>query len=1027
MAITVESVPFGPRAFTALGAAVARAQAGDRLAPVTVVAPTNTAGVMMRRWLGRHGGVAGTQFVTLYRLAEMLAGARLAAEGRRPVTNPVMAAVLQRVLAETPGPLHGTAPHSATIDALIRLHRELRELDRPMLRRLAQFGSPLGRAVHDVHVRARELLAAGWHDEGDLVDAAARDLDPARLAALGPILLVLPQRISPSGARLVRTLGQVTEVHVIVGLAGDEEADAPVHTLCDLLGMTVPAAAAAERFHIDVLDVTDADDEVRAAVRELLSHARDGVPFDRMAVLFTNVDPYLRTLAEQLATAGLPWNGTNPLRATERVAPRTLLAALDLDRRAWRIADVFSLLGGAPIVGADGRPAPVAAWERVARDAAVRGGDDWDGRLADHAQREQRRYVANRRADDEADDTVTESPRARAALDLRAFVLDLLDRLGDPAATRRWDAWATLAHGMARHLLGGERSRRRLPIDEQRAFDQLEATIDRLATLDEFLDPVDRAGFRQALATDLDKQLSRHSHVGQGVYVGPLSTAVTLDVDVVVVLGAVDGSFPRPVQGDPLLGESDRRLADLPERPGEATRSDQRRSWLAALAGAPRVVVGAARGDLRRSALRRPTRWLDELEPTNDVHRLTHASHLDALATTGFPVHDGEFIGRSLLTHLRSGGAYDEHPAVHRDGVLAAGRRMLRARAEPRLTEFDGDLSGEGVPAPFDSGSPVAPTRLERWASCPYAYFMRHVLHIDADEGPADDLLISPLDKGALIHEVLERFGRAVLAEGGWPAQTAWSGDHRDLVHRLLDEISDERAKLGLTGHAALWAYDLARLHADLDVALGFDDAVRAADGRWLAGTETAFGTPDSAWTAPVIRLANGRAIALRGAVDRVDRTDGGVVVVDYKSGSGSKYEKVSADQPLGDGTLLQLGAYAAAATQAFDLPMGMAVAEYRFVERTARHKQVGFPLTDGVWSAFTEALEVITDGIADGLFPARPAPPVWQVRVQCHYCDPDGAGTGDRHREWLAKRADPRLTRFLALVGDASGDDENG
>jgi ATP-dependent helicase/nuclease subunit B len=46
------------------------------------------------------------------------------------------------------------------------------------------------------------------------------------------------------------------------------------------------------------------------------------------------------------------------------------------------------------------------------------------------------------------------------------------------------------------------------------------------------------------------------------------------------------------------------------------------------------------------------------------------------------------------------------------------------------------------------------------------------------------------------------------------------------------------------------------------------------------------------------------------------------------------------------------------------------------------------------------------------------PAPGGWQTYVQCPYCDPDGLGTADRHRDWLRKVAAPELAGYVDLVG---------
>src|SRR4249919_719957 len=100
MALEVVSTRYGGTAVDALAAAVARAKGREPLRPVTVVVPSNYAGVAARRALARRHGVAGVSFVTLYRLAELVAGPVLAAEGRVPLSSPVLATALRSILAD---------------------------------------------------------------------------------------------------------------------------------------------------------------------------------------------------------------------------------------------------------------------------------------------------------------------------------------------------------------------------------------------------------------------------------------------------------------------------------------------------------------------------------------------------------------------------------------------------------------------------------------------------------------------------------------------------------------------------------------------------------------------------------------------------------------------------------------------------------------------------------------------------------------------------------------------------------------
>ena len=124
---------YGPPAYDALRAAVAVAKRRDPLAPVTVLVPSNLCGVLVQRALahgfGGRRGVAGLEVLTVDRIADRLAAPVLVGSGRRPITEPVLAAVWRRVLATDPGAFAPVAGHPSTVRALAGAHRELREVD----------------------------------------------------------------------------------------------------------------------------------------------------------------------------------------------------------------------------------------------------------------------------------------------------------------------------------------------------------------------------------------------------------------------------------------------------------------------------------------------------------------------------------------------------------------------------------------------------------------------------------------------------------------------------------------------------------------------------------------------------------------------------------------------------------------------------------------------------------------------------------------------------------------------------------
>ena len=99
----VEHVAYGRPASDALARAVEGAKTAGPLAPVTVIVPSNFAGLTARRLLGSGElglrGIANVAFLTPFRLAELLSADQLL--GTLPLTSPVLGAAIRAVLLPT--------------------------------------------------------------------------------------------------------------------------------------------------------------------------------------------------------------------------------------------------------------------------------------------------------------------------------------------------------------------------------------------------------------------------------------------------------------------------------------------------------------------------------------------------------------------------------------------------------------------------------------------------------------------------------------------------------------------------------------------------------------------------------------------------------------------------------------------------------------------------------------------------------------------------------------------------------------
>ncbi|HTH04838.1 MAG TPA: PD-(D/E)XK nuclease family protein, partial [Ilumatobacteraceae bacterium] len=750
MALDRRSTPYGVPALQALRAAIDHVQAGDPLTPVTVLVHSNSVGVAARRWLASHGGIAAAQFVTSFRFAELLGGPALATQRRRPVSTPVVDVAVRAVLDRAPGMFAPIASHQATITALRDAARDLRHVPPAALDTLGRHGSSRAREVVRIAREVwRVLRDDGWYDEADLVRAASE----AAAHAPTRTVVFLPQRLRSTEATLLEALGRHGDVVV---LDGDDTPPSPTE--------------------LDIVDVSDADEEAREALRIVAAAVHDGTPLHRIAVLWPRTDPYARLVGEHLDQAGIPWNGRSGIALHERLAARLVLDLFRLDRRGIRRADLFALLAHVPLWLPNHTRAPRQRWERISRDAGLAGDADWNTRLPAYAE-----GLRARAAADDSGSVTRWLDDAAAADDLATFVADLRARLGAAGTPRTWEHWANVAHSTLRGWLGGFGRIGQLPEVERVAFERVQASLDRLGRLDGFAPPVTRADFADTLAAELDSAPGRAGHIGTGVHIGPISFAVGQEFELVIVLGACEGFMPSPPPPESLLGDADRRLTDGALALDADLATDQQHQWWAALAGAQRAVVLRPRGDLRATAQRQPSRWLGELASGAAMRTRSVPSFAAGLADAAFPVTVGQHRIRSLTHARRAGAALLEHDLITSVEPLRRGAAMVCARLEPRFTEYDGDLSG----LQFEplGPNPISPTKLEAWVACPHAWFMRYVLGIDEVEQPDEQLQITPRDRGTLVHAALDRFHHLVLDNQlSQPDDSGWSEAHREAL-----------------------------------------------------------------------------------------------------------------------------------------------------------------------------------------------------------------------------------------------------
>ena len=361
----------------------------------------------------------------------------------------------------------------------------------------------------------------------------------------------------------------------------------------------------------------------------------------------------------------------------------------------------------------------------------------------------------------------------------------------------------------------------------------------------------------------------------------------------------------------------------------------------------------------------------------------------------------------------------EQHPAIAQDPRMVGAIHSSDARSGDLLSKWDG-LVGPVSPQLENAGtaeSPISPSALETLANCPYRYFLGRVLGISAP-AEADEAELSNMDRGLLVHRILERF----VEDGGATEEELLS---------IAEEEFDNTEAQGATGYHLLWEIERDKIRQALRQFL-------AAESAWLGGTpessdaEVDFGG-DAGTSEVSIELDGYGEVHFHGKIDRLDVLGEEVRVRDFKTGKPDYFrEKRGGGEPdrsVGNGRALQLPVYLEAAQVMY--PGQPVSASYCFPLHDRYVHDVGI-YTEEDRESFRETLGLIMGMVRQGVFPATPEQSDGdEWGGNCNYCDFKQLCPARKRQIWERKgRADPRAVPFNQLGNKASmmdDDDDDG
>lgn len=423
-----------------------------------------------------------------------------------------------------------------------------------------------------------------------------------------------------------------------------------------------------------------------------------------------------------------------------------------------------------------------------------------------------------------------------------------------------------------------------------RVWDALDRVFSTITQLEAIGDELTWAEFVELFIHALDQTtvpLIDTDH--QGVAVLDVMAARGVPFKALIVLGLNDKVFPRYIREDPFLRDRHRRVLDatMGFKIDEKLGGYEEEAVLFTLlqqAATQRFYLSFQRADDQGQVLA-PSPYLVEANrlcglaeapikaiPRRLTDRVAQHPAIRALLPPEDLVLWVVMNGQDAAPLLQAVGRDAES---FRHGIAALSQLEDDS---PTLTQHDGVT---GTLAPYWSRVlewGLAPTPLERYARCPFQYFVADVLRIE----PIRVLPVQELDAvliGTVCHAALRRCYEQLLPTG-WPVEPVTDDTIAWCIHSAVEQAAAEYEAVGRTGHYVLWELAKDMIVALVSSAVDADQEAQAEDPFIPVAFEV-----DAEGTVPDLTVGEAGPLKIRGRVDRVDRRPDSddLRIIDYK------------------------------------------------------------------------------------------------------------------------------------------------
>ena len=644
-----------------------------------------------------------------------------------------------------------------------------------------------------------------------------------------------------------------------------------------------------EQWQCQIASTFGVNDEIAAVAKEILKLVDAGaMRFHEIGVVARSLESYGPTIKDLFYRHRIPLAGTFEEPLVQFPLTKAVILLLNLPAKDFVRSQVIDLLSSAyfqfqNIAGGQFTARP-DLWDLATRELAIcKGAAEWR-----RLRRYNHRDLVLRQISDDDEPRVIRVPSMQLvylAEIVETLIADLL-RLPDQAS---WQEYATAWKGLIGKYLG-------IVSGAETAGAKAEPCEAILNLLDEIagLDSVDHrvalADFAHTFQHWLERSaVTKDRRNSDGVMVLNATAARGLSFRALFVLGMNEGVFPRTIREDAFLRDRDREVLELDlgyKVTQKLTAFDEEKLLFTLLIGAARerLYCSFQRADESGRALA-PSWYIEEIKRALDdaghpcATIVIPRSITEKAATPPFDREDS-LLPTELAIRLTLEGrdpstlieASTSLPEIYKQGhqVVAA-----IDQSTDRLLPYDGALAHFDHYWKHFSERGLSPTALETYARCPFQFFARHVLGLEPLDRPEETLGPSPAEFGELGHEILNSFYGALIEAGYFAGKSLNVEATLQAVAARAFNDYEENSPIG---YPLAWESVKDGLIQLLRQVITRDLAELSQSGFWPASLETdVTARLPLDWPEPLKNLP------IRGRMDRIDRKEDALRVIDYK------------------------------------------------------------------------------------------------------------------------------------------------